>query len=228
MRVWRAERGSTKIYGYWRLTTDILKYNNMSNEIEGKRFAEDFVRIDAVKPNDKILIYDSKDGIVKYAQPSQINAMFDKLVSDSTAAAAAAQSAKQSATSAANSSLAAGTSATNAANAEDAAEGWADDAKEAANAAQGALNLIAEGSCNLDQRVAKLEKLVIDLLSGEMIAEKMTVKNLQVFGETSLIKSGAGAPVIAPDFVGQMYIDTSEKRIYIAVGDTAVANWKQL
>lgn len=38
---------------------------------EGKRFAEDFDRIDAVKPNDRILIQDSGDGNVKYANPSQ-------------------------------------------------------------------------------------------------------------------------------------------------------------
>ena len=37
----------------------------------GKRFATDFERIDAVKPDDKILIHDSADGIVKYATPSQ-------------------------------------------------------------------------------------------------------------------------------------------------------------
>lgn len=38
---------------------------------EGKRFARDFDRIDAVKPDDRILIQDSGDGNVKYANPSQ-------------------------------------------------------------------------------------------------------------------------------------------------------------
>lgn len=37
----------------------------------GKRFADDFDRIDAVKPNDRILIQDSDDGNVKFANPSQ-------------------------------------------------------------------------------------------------------------------------------------------------------------
>ena len=41
-------------------------------EPTGKRFATDFERIDAVKPDDKILIHDSADGIVKYATPSQL------------------------------------------------------------------------------------------------------------------------------------------------------------
>lgn len=39
---------------------------------EGKRFADDFDRIDVVKPNDRILIQDSLDGIVKFANPSQL------------------------------------------------------------------------------------------------------------------------------------------------------------
>lgn len=38
----------------------------------GKRFAGDFQRIDAVKPNDKMLIQDSADGNVKFAFPGQI------------------------------------------------------------------------------------------------------------------------------------------------------------
>lgn len=38
----------------------------------GKRFADDFDRIDAVKPNDRILIQDSDDGNVKFANPSQL------------------------------------------------------------------------------------------------------------------------------------------------------------
>lgn len=40
---------------------------------KGKRFATDFERIDVVKPNDKILIYDSEDEVVKYATPSQLS-----------------------------------------------------------------------------------------------------------------------------------------------------------
>lgn len=38
----------------------------------GKRFAADFDRIDAVKSDDRILVQDSGDGYVKYANPSQL------------------------------------------------------------------------------------------------------------------------------------------------------------
>lgn len=41
----------------------------------GKRFASDFLRIDAVKPADKLLIQDSADGVVKFAFPAQLSAI---------------------------------------------------------------------------------------------------------------------------------------------------------
>lgn len=192
----------------------------MSNTPEGKRFATDFVRIDRVKANDKILIYDSADGTVKYAQPSQINALFEKFLTDSDTAATAAASASAS-------EKAAASSKNDAKNAEDAAEGYALDAQQAAASAQGVLNLSAEGSCNLNERVATLERLIISLLSGETIAEKFVVRDLQIFGTTSLIKWGEGTPVVAPDFVGQRYIDTTSKLVYTAVGNAAVADWVQ-
>lgn len=39
---------------------------------QGRRFAQDFERIDEVKANDKILIQNSRTGIVEYANPSQL------------------------------------------------------------------------------------------------------------------------------------------------------------
>lgn len=38
----------------------------------GKRFAQDFTRIDDVTANDAILVQDSTDGVVKFANPSQV------------------------------------------------------------------------------------------------------------------------------------------------------------
>lgn len=40
--------------------------------MKGRRFAEDFDRIDTVKPDDRILVQDSGDGLVKFANPSQL------------------------------------------------------------------------------------------------------------------------------------------------------------
>lgn len=60
----------------------------------GKKFAADFERIDSVKSGDKVLIQDSVTGVVKYATPSQINAMFDNLVADIDTAVQAASDAE--------------------------------------------------------------------------------------------------------------------------------------
>lgn len=189
----------------------------MSNKSEGKRFATDFERIDKVKPNDKILIFDSLSGTVKYAQAAQFNIMLNELVAN----------AASSATEAANSASAAYVSQINSKDAEDAAEGHALDAQQAAASAQGVLNLSAESSCNLNERVATLERLIISLLSGETIAEKFVVRDLQIFGTTSLIKWGEGTPVVAPDFVGQRYIDITSKLAYTAIGNEAISDWVQ-
>lgn len=67
---------------------------SQESQRQGKKFAADFERIDEVKGNDKILIFDSKTGVVMYATPSQINAKFDQLVADIAAAIAAKQAAE--------------------------------------------------------------------------------------------------------------------------------------
>lgn len=66
----------------------------------GKRFPEEFQRIDKVKSNDKLLIHDSEDGIDKYATPSQFNASLDELsvhYEDAIAAKEAAVAAQRAA-----------------------------------------------------------------------------------------------------------------------------------
>lgn len=68
--------------------------------INGRNFPADFERIAQVKSNDKILIYDSSTGLVCFATPSQVNAMFENLVADITRAENAADRAEAAAQSA--------------------------------------------------------------------------------------------------------------------------------
>lgn len=70
----------------------------MSLNTQGKKFAQDFERIDEVKSNDKVLIQDASTGVVKFATPGQINAKFEKLVADITVAETAAAAASTAAT----------------------------------------------------------------------------------------------------------------------------------
>jgi len=40
--------------------------------------------------------------------------------------------------------------------------------------------------------------------------------------------TGAGAPSSAPDNIGDIYIDTTNERIYIATGTSAASDWKKV
>ena len=42
------------------------------------------------------------------------------------------------------------------------------------------------------------------------------------------IESGAGVPSSTPDKVGDIYIDTSNLRIYIATGTSTSSDWRKL
>ena len=71
----------------------------------GKRFPEEFDRIDKVKSNDKLLINDSEDGLDKFATPAQFNASLEELEThyeDAVAAKEAAEAAQRAATEQAN------------------------------------------------------------------------------------------------------------------------------
>lgn len=42
------------------------------------------------------------------------------------------------------------------------------------------------------------------------------------------IRTGSNTPTIIPDFIGQLYIDTSNKNAYIAVASSSLSDWKQI
>ncbi len=44
----------------------------------------------------------------------------------------------------------------------------------------------------------------------------------------SVVTSGAGAPSSTPGKVGDMYIDTTALKIYIATGASSSADWKKV
>lgn len=193
---------------------------------KGKKFASEFDRIDAVKSGDKILVWDSSDGIVKYATPSQVDAMFDRLVADIDTATNAAASATSRASEAASSATQSSTHASKAQNAQAGAESAAGDAEAAAADAHNALDLLADSGCSLDERVDALEKALIAVLSGSVLLPNVQAKKLGVWGENNLIVTGAGAPVLTPDRAGQFYIDVATRTLYYSTGNSAISDWK--
>ena len=47
--------------------------------------------------------------------------------------------------------------------------------------------------------------------------------------KTRVIRTtGAGVPSSAPDNIGDFYIDTANNRMYVAMGTTAVSDWKKV
>ncbi len=44
----------------------------------------------------------------------------------------------------------------------------------------------------------------------------------------SVGSSGAGAPSSAPSNLGDIYIDTTNKKMYIAMGTSAASDWKKV
>lgn len=127
----------------------------------GKRYPNEFDRIDKVKANDKFLVADDSDGVVKYATPAQINAQFEGLVADidtASTAAAAAMEAMESAV---------------------VAQGKAETAQDAAQTAQTAAET-AQTAAETAQKAAEdsLSSLTSDL-STEVSERKSAVSALQ-------------------------------------------------
>lgn len=193
----------------------------------GKKFAADFERIDEVKSNDKVLIQDSGTGIVKYATPAQINAMFDQLVADiqtaidaktdAEAAFLAALGAKSDAEAAKSDAVTAKT-----------------DAVSAKTAAETAANDAANALAGVNEELAALAALVDNAGDHKAISYDAE-EAYKVCGFRTVI-SGAGVPSLEtiPEqfgiaaFIGQLYIDTSAASggLYYAVGTSSISDWK--
>ena len=87
------------------------------------------------------------------------------------------------------------------------------------------LNTIAEAECSADERLARLENFVRKLVKGDVICDKITTRELNLQGTTSLVRKGAGAPTTAPDYIGQFYVNTTNGDYYKSTGNESVSNW---
>ena len=202
----------------------------------GKKFAADFERIDSVKSGDKVLIQDSVTGVVKYATPSQINAMFDNLVADIDTAVQAASDAedardlaqgyKNDAVSAKDDAVSAKNDAVGAKNDAEAAAGNA--AATLANAITkdgDDVQVLIEAIDTLEARIASMQEFIIKLVSGKAVIPTLAVEDLLCYGENNIVDSGAGAPSRVPFKAGRIYIDTAGNKIYKSLNNGAVSDW---
>lgn len=105
-------------------------------------------------------------------------------------------------------------------------------AGNAAEAAAAAANLVdpllvlAEHIASIEENIEVLQKT--QAIFGQLTGETIDVKNIPLICGDPLIIIQNGAPSIAPDFIGQLLIDTAGAKAYIAFGYTNVSNWKAL
>ena len=82
----------------------------------------------------------------------------------------------------------------------------------------------AQALALLSARLESVESLLREITNGyyfdELVARKLKVQG------SELIKTGSGAPSVQPDFLGQLYIDTTNQKSYTGCGIDAVSNWK--
>ncbi len=89
--------------------------------------------------------------------------------------------------------------------------------------------VLSESIAQLNSRIAALELFFQNPIFNSLQAESVSiVKSLQFKG-AELIRMGAGAPAITPDFIGQIYIKTdATTAVYIATGISSSGDWKSV
>ncbi len=125
--------------------------------------------------------------------------------------------------------------AADAASAASAANDAASAATSAASAATTAVvnmdtvfGVLAHADATIEKKLDTLAKLVIGIISGTVLVEKLNVRNLGVWGDNNLVVVGSGAPTAKPDRAGQIYIDKTNNATYKSTGNSAVSDWKTI
>jgi len=153
-----------------------------------------------------------------------------------------AQAAESAAGNASQKAAAANTAAGNANEKATAAQDAATAANNAASAATSAaaaataavvnmdtvLGVLAHADATVEKKLETLAKLVIGIISGTVLVEKLNVRNLGVWGDNNLVVVGSGAPTAKPDRAGQIYIDKTNNATYKSTGNSAVSDWKTI
>ena len=111
---------------------------------------------------------------------------------------------------------------------------WADVLKNMPQTIEGEGLVTAAALVTLARRIAGIEKRLSDGLGSLTVEELNVVRcltgNLRDNGdkENAFVLVRSTTPDIAPAFVGQEWIDTTNKVVYKAVGVSASTDWKQI
>ncbi|MBR0281247.1 MAG: hypothetical protein IJQ81_06610 [Oscillibacter sp.] len=130
---------------------------------------------------------------------------------------------------------AANTAAGSANSAASAANDAASAASSAASAATTAVvnmetvfGVLAHADATVETKLETLAALVIGIISGTVLVEKLSVRKLEVWGDNNLIFVASNAPDVKPDRAGQIWIDKANNAVYKSTGNSAVSDWKTI
>ena len=88
-----------------------------------------------------------------------------------------------------------------------------------------AFKVIAEHISELTSRIVALETNLNSL--GNVSATSIDIRENITYNGDAYVLIGTGSPAAIPSFVGQFYIDKTNKKLYFAVGTSAVSDWNQ-
>lgn len=78
---------------------------------------------------------------------------------------------------------------------------------------------IAQNSGDINSLIALKDQL------GKAEAISLDVKNWPTITGLPIMRIGSGTPSMIPDFIGQKYVDTTNKKLYFAFGADSISNW---
>lgn len=89
------------------------------------------------------------------------------------------------------------------------------------------IRVLVEAVAWLDARCKALESMIDN--AGDLKARNIDSENMPMVCGYSMVVEGAGAPSVVPRFVGQHYVDTTNRKVYLATKVTnATSDWTLL
>ena len=151
------------------------------------------------------------------------------LANDAAALANAKAALADEKATAANTAAGSANSAANAANdAASAATSAASSATAAVVNMETVFGVLAHADATVETKLETLAALVIGIISGTVLVEKLSVRKLEVWGDNNLIFVASNAPDVKPDRAGQIWIDKANNAVYKSTGNSAVSDWKTI
>ena len=89
----------------------------------------------------------------------------------------------------------------------------------------------AEALAKLINEVNALKKIIASGNLGDIHVASLTSDNVPQYCGQSMILNGSGSPItnaVVPDFVGQIYIDTTNRNAYMCCDSSSASYWKLL